>query len=356
MTGRGIDQVLPDPLPPQLYEPWVRDAREYVRLAEQHNGALPRPVSLDYPWGDALPAIERLAPDAFIVNLETAVTTCGRPDRDKGIHYRMSPSHVGCLRAARIDACSLANNHVLDWSTDGLRETLATLRAAGIATAGAGACADEACTPAALPLAGGARLLLFAWATTGSGVPAAWAATPQRPGISLLESLDEAAAQSVLRTVQRQCRPQDRVVVSVHWGDNWVDEVPREQSRFARRLIELGAADVVHGHSSHHPLQPEVHRGKLILHGCGDLINDYEGIAPRAALRSDVGCLYAVAISLDDGCLRELEILPFQQRRFRLGPIDAAARRWLRDLLAGAAAGALIEDASHGCWRLARPA
>ncbi|HSB99577.1 MAG TPA: CapA family protein, partial [Burkholderiaceae bacterium] len=299
--------------------------------------------------------IAHLAPDAFIVNLETAITTCESPDLSKSIHYRTNPQHVGVLRAARIDACTLANNHVLDWSADGLRETLATLQAAGIAIAGAGLDAQQAGAPAVLPLPGGARLLLFAWATTSSGVPRDWAATPKRPGVSLLSGLDDAAARAVLRAVQPYRREGDRVVVSLHWGDNWVSQIPSAQRRFAHRLIELGAADVVHGHSSHHPLPPELHDGRLVLHGCGDLINDYEGIAARGELRSDVGCLYAVTISRSDGLLRALQIVPFQLRRFRLGELDGAARRWLHDLLVrgGAALEAIDDGPLRGSWRLA---
>ena len=55
MTGRGIDQALSHPVNPILYESYVRDAREYVALAEKANGPIPRPLSVDYIWGDALP-------------------------------------------------------------------------------------------------------------------------------------------------------------------------------------------------------------------------------------------------------------------------------------------------------------
>ena len=51
MTGRGIDQILPHPSKPQLYEPYVENAQEYVELAEEINGKIPRPVSFDYIWG-----------------------------------------------------------------------------------------------------------------------------------------------------------------------------------------------------------------------------------------------------------------------------------------------------------------
>ncbi|HUP05613.1 MAG TPA: CapA family protein, partial [Caldimonas sp.] len=90
------------------------------------------------------------------------------------------------------------------------------------------------------------------------------------------------------------------------------DQVPAAHRWFAHRLIELEAADVVHGHSSHHPLPIEVHAGKPVLYGCGDLINDYEGIGPHGAHRSDVVCLYAVTLDRADRRLIRLEIVPPQ--------------------------------------------
>lgn len=329
MTGRGIDQVMPAPVPPVLYEGWVRDAREYVRLAEEINGAIAAPVAMDYVWGDALAEMSRLAPDLRIVNLETAVTCDGSPWPGKGIHYRMNPAHVGCLAAARLDACTLANNHVLDWGVQGLADTLAALQAAGLQTAGAGAGVDEAEAPALLTLPGGARLLLFSRATPSCGVPNEWVAKGQRAGIALLPRLDEAAAQGLASSVHQQRHPGDLVVISLHWGDNWVDEIPAQHRWFAHRLIDLGAADVVHGHSSHHPLPIEVHAGKLVLYGCGDLINDYEGIAPHGRHRSDLGCLYAVTLERATGRLTGLEMVPLQLRRFRLTHPQADARQWL---------------------------
>jgi len=121
MTGRGIDQVLAHPGDPRLHEAWVHDAREYVRIAERASGPVPAPVPPAYPWGDALAEMEAARPDLRIVNLETAITTADDAWPGKGIHYRMHPANVGCLTAAGIDACSLANNHVLDWGRAGWR-------------------------------------------------------------------------------------------------------------------------------------------------------------------------------------------------------------------------------------------
>ena len=124
MCGRGIDQVLAHPCSPEIYEHYLRSAEGYVLLAEQANGPIPRRNGSSYVWGAALGQLERMQPDARIINLETAVTRSH--DRvNKGINYRMSPENAECLAAAKIDCCVLANNHVLDWGRAGLLETLA---------------------------------------------------------------------------------------------------------------------------------------------------------------------------------------------------------------------------------------
>lgn len=354
MMGRGIDQVMPEPLSPVLYEFWVHDAREYLRLAESINGAIRTPVSMDYIWGEALKEMENLRADARIVNLETAVTRGGTPSPAKRIHYRMNPAHVGCLTAARIDACSLANNHVLDWGERGLADTIATLHAAGMKTAGAGADLRQAQAPAIVPLRHGGRLLLFALATPTSGVPPQWQARSGQAGIALLPRLDDDAAQALAERVRQHRCAGDVAVISLHWGENWVDEVPAEQRWFASRLIGLGAADVVHGHSSHHPLPMEVIEGKLVLHGCGDLVNDYEGIPPQGNRRSDLGCLYGVTLDVATGRLVRLEIVPLQLRRFRLSHPQPSATQQLYGTLSQEclAMGTRLDIGEKGHWHL----
>jgi poly-gamma-glutamate synthesis protein (capsule biosynthesis protein) len=355
MTGRGIDQVFAHHCTPELHESVVRDARDYVRLAERASGPIPAPVPPDYPWGDALAEMDRAAAAVRIVNLETAVTTSQAAWPAKGIHYRMHPANVDCLAAARIDCCVLANNHVLDWGRGGLDETLRTLRAAGLQIAGAGRDGDAARAPAALPSAAGGRVLVFAVATASSGVPAGWSAGPQRPGIAVLPDLSAATARALAEDVARHRDGADLVVVSIHWGGNWGLALPRAHREFAHRLVDLGAADIVHGHSSHHPLPIEVYRGRPILYGCGDLINDYEGIGAQGELRNDVACLYVVAMRPGQPrVLQSLDIVPFRRQRFRLDAADAAARTWLERLFedGGRALGTSLAPRAAGGWTL----
>jgi poly-gamma-glutamate synthesis protein (capsule biosynthesis protein) len=350
MTGRGIDQILPQPGNPELFEPYMRSALGYVELAERRTGPIGRRVDFAYIWGDALAELDRVRPDARIVNLETAVTASDDAWPGKGIHYRMHPANVPCIAAAKIDCCVLANNHVLDWGYSGLAETLETLRGAGIRTAGAGRDDAEAAAPAAIELPGTGRVLVFAFGHESSGVPRSWAARKDRAGVNFLADLSEQSADAAAELIRTRRRAGDLVVVSIHWGGNWGYAVPREQQAFARRLIDAGAADVVHGHSSHHPKAIEVYRERPILYGCGDFLNDYEGIRGHEAYRPDLALMYFVSLDAGSGRLAELALTPVQIRRFRVNraaPQDAA---WLETELSreGRRFGTRLERAAGG--------
>jgi poly-gamma-glutamate capsule biosynthesis protein CapA/YwtB (metallophosphatase superfamily) len=354
MTGRGIDQVLPHPSGPRLYESYVKSARDYVTLAERVNGPLPQPVAFAYIWGDALAALDRLRPDARIVNLETAVTVSDDAWPGKGIHYRMNPANVACLTVARLDCCVLANNHAMDWGRRGLAETLATLRGAGLRAAGAGADRTQAQAPAVVDAAGKARLLVFAYCTPSSGVPAGWEATAALSGVNLLPDLSAASAQAVGRNVQQHRRPGDVVVVSIHWGGNWGYEIPAAERAFAHRIVDDAGVDLVHGHSSHHPKGIEVYRDRLILHGCGDLIDDYEGIGGHEAYRPDLRLLYFPTLDAATGRLSRLVLVPMRMRRFRLQRAAADDIEWLAAMedREGRRLGTRIEPGADGTLTL----
>lgn len=331
MTARGIDQILPHPGDPALHEPYARDAREYVALAEDANGPVPRPVDYGYIWGDALAELQALAPDLRIVNLETAVTARGERWH-KGIHYRMHPDNLPCLTAAAIDCCALANNHVLDWGRAGLEDTLAALDRAGIRHAGAGHDDAAAAAPALLEVAGKGRVAVFSCALASSGVDAGWAAGPRRPGVQLLPDLGPAAVAALADRIAAARRPGDIVVVSVHWGGNWGYAVPAEQRAFAHALIDAAGVDVVHGHSSHHVKGIEVYRERPILYGCGDFLNDYEGIGGYEEYRGDLGLMYFPRLD-PGGRLLRFTLTPTRIRRLRVNRAAATEVRWLAEVL-----------------------
>jgi poly-gamma-glutamate synthesis protein (capsule biosynthesis protein) len=332
MLGRGVDQILPHPGDPVLHEPWVADARRYVEIAEQSNGPIPRPVAPDWPWGEALAVVDRLAPVVRLVNLETTITADGAFAPGKGIHYRMHPGNIAALTTFAPDVCALANNHILDFGRRGLCDTLDALTAAGIHAAGAGTTIDTACRPV-LVRAGAARTVAVASvAAKSSGTPGAWAPHLDRPGVWLIETpFARRAADHVAAKVLARKGAGDLAVVSVHWGPNWGYELAPSEIRFAHRLVDAGV-DIVHGHSSHHPRPIEIYRGKPILYGCGDVIDDYEGIAGHEAYRPELRLLYLTTFD-PGGRLVALRLLPLRVRRMRLERAAPADTGWLRAMI-----------------------
>jgi len=331
MTGRGVDQVLPHPSDSVLHEPYVRSAVEYVEMAEKASGPIPKPVSFFYVWGDALAELEQVAPQARVVNLETSITTSEDYDH-KGINYRMHPANTPCLSAAKIDCCSLANNHVLDWGQRGLTETLAVLHSAGIKTAGAGRDLTEALAPAVIQL-DGSRVLVFAFGMSDSGVPRDWAATDKKPGVALPSGPLDTWVARIAEKVRALKRPGDITVLSIHWGSNWGYRIPHDHRMLAHKLIDDAGVDVVHGHSSHHPKPIEVYKDKLIVYGCGDFLNDYEGIAGYEEFRGDLVLMYFATVDASTGKLQRLAMTPLKIQRFRLKRVSRRDAEWLRDTL-----------------------
>lgn len=333
MTGRGIDQILPHPGDPRLHEPYVKDARTYVQLAEERNGLISEPVAFSYIWGDALSELARVSPDLRIINLETSITRSDDYWKGKGINYRMNPANVPCLTAAGIDVCALANNHVLDWGYDGLGETLRTLEKVGIKTVGAGSDLTSASAPAVVQVPGKGRVLLFSCGLESSGIPVSWAAGENRPGVNLLPDLSERTLLGIANSIRRLRQAGDIVVVSIHWGGNWGYDVSREQRAFAHGLIDTAGVDIIHGHSSHHVMGIEVYRDRPILYGCGDFINDYEGIGGHETFRGDLSLMYFVRMSPVTGRLADLHMIPTMMRKIRVTRASRAAAEWLGQTL-----------------------
>jgi poly-gamma-glutamate capsule biosynthesis protein CapA/YwtB (metallophosphatase superfamily) len=332
MTGRGIDQVLRHPCDSALHENYITSAIDYVRLAEEAGGPIPRKVQPSYIWGTAVNEWDRARPDARIINLETSITR-SEDYEPKGINYRMSPENADCLTAADIDCCLLANNHVLDWGRAGLIETLATLERLQITMAGAGRNAEQAGAPATLEIAGKGRILVFSFASITSGTPRRWTATQESAGVNLLTDFSEVSVARIVDQVARVKQPGNVIVVSIHMGPNWGYDILDDHRRFSHALIDRADVSIVHGHSSHHAKAIEVYRNRLILYGCGDFLNDYEGIRGYVEFRDDLALMYFADVNPVSSDLAALEIVPLQIRHFQLVRPSSQDIDWMRQVL-----------------------
>jgi poly-gamma-glutamate synthesis protein (capsule biosynthesis protein) len=135
--------------------------------------------------------------------------------------------------------------------------------------------------------------------------------------------------QRIRKKVQEVKQERDIVIVSIHWGSNWSYHVSQKEIDFAHQLMDEAGVDMIHGHSSHHVKGIEVYQDKLILYGCGDFLNDYEGIGGYEHYRSDLGLMYFAGIKPSTGKLVQFQMAPTQIKHFRVNRTSRDDALWL---------------------------
>jgi poly-gamma-glutamate capsule biosynthesis protein CapA/YwtB (metallophosphatase superfamily) len=267
-----------------------------------------------YPWGDTLPVLRRA--DVRIANLECVLADGGRPAPGKVFTFRSDLKNVRCLVSAQIDLVSLANNHVLDYGPDALREMLPALDRHGILHAGAGTDLASARRPAVRRV--GATAVGFVALTDNQPD---WEAALGSPGVYYVPVADRGErVGELLELVERTKSRVQLLIVSAHWGGNWGSDAPPEHRALARRLVDAGA-DVVFGHSPHIFRGVEVYRNRPIIYGAGDFVDDY-AVDPEE--RNDFSFIFL--LETDGGTPRELRLFPTLIADFQARLADRDAR------------------------------
>jgi poly-gamma-glutamate capsule biosynthesis protein CapA/YwtB (metallophosphatase superfamily) len=216
--------------------------------------------------------------DLTVVNLETAVTDRGTPE-PKQYHFRSPATAYAALRAAGVDAASVANNHTLDYGRVGLADTLDSARAAGFPVFGAGRTADEAYAPW-LTTVHGVRIAVLGMSQIGT-LAQEWKPTATRSGVAM--AFDTARATAAVRAARAAA---DLVVVFMHWGIEGSSCPSAQMKTFAATLARAGADIVVGTHA--HTLLADGWSGRTYVHfGLGNFVW-YVGAGTRS---TDTGVL-----------------------------------------------------------------
>lgn len=211
--------------------------------------------ALDGDWEAAFVEVQPWLAEADLAfaNLESPLATAPLPssvpsnEGDGGGLYdlRAPPEAVAALRAAGFDVVSLANNHALDAGRAGLRETVETLRAAGVSA-------------------------LVDWET---GALVDWAPSPTYRFLAFDDSVTpldvEAAAEAVAVAAKRS----SLVVVSIHWGGEYHAAPGPRQRAVARALANAGAGLIV-GHGPHVLQRVEWVEETLVAYSLGNFLFD----------------------------------------------------------------------------------
>lgn len=253
-----------------------------------------------YPWGDTLPVFKKA--DRRFANLECVLADVGQPWSlaPKAFHFRSDIKNIGVLRAAGINAVSLANNHVLDFEFEAMAQTLKVLGQAQISSAGAGNNLKEASNPTFIE-GKGAKIGFLAFTDNEPD----WEATAGFPGIFYVPTdLSDPRAKRLLAITAEAKKKADFLIVSAHWGPNWGYDPPADHPPFAHALIDSGA-DVIFGHSAHVFRGIEIYQGKAILYSTGDFVDDY---AVDEIERNDESFIFILEIK--DNRLAQIDLYP----------------------------------------------
>lgn len=252
------------------------------------------------PWGDTLPLFQEAK--ARFINLETSITTHDEKWPDKTFHFKTHPKNVSLLKQARINFCNLANNHAMDYGLQGASDTVKSLEKAEIGWAGIGNDLKHARVCCRLLVAN-----KHIGVVSFSDHPAEWFANDNRPGVSPLPEIGTGLSNwmSALRAEL------DLLIVSVHWGPNQSWLPSPEITQLAHFFVDRCGVDIVHGTSAHHVQGIELRRGKVIMYGCGDFVDDY---AVDSMYRNDLGFVYFVDWDFEKRVAANVELVPTRCR------------------------------------------
>jgi len=309
----------------------------------RHAGEMIERHGPGYPLGAVAPVMRQA--DLTLVNLECAITGSSQPwsGAPKAFYFGAPPEAVQSLLDAGVDGVSLANNHILDFDTAGLRDTLRILRRHGIGCAGAGADLDEARAPRFFER-NGIKFGLVAFCDH----QADFAAQGHRPGIAYLDLTDEAAALGQFRASLAHISKggADWPILSLHWGPNKAERPSHYFVRLAHAAIDMGYR-ILFGHSAHVFQGVELYRGCPILYAAGDLVDDYY-VDPL--LRNDHQLLFELELSR--AALLRLRLYPVLIEDCRASPAQGEAFEFIARRITELCAemGSRVERAEGGLW------
>ena len=324
MIGRLLDALLPTSIARQSPH---TDPENAARTVDSYVlKRYPELKSYNYlsPWGNSVNLLKNA--DLVLANLETALTTSEKQWPNKAFNYRSHPDNVRCLTevgmggSERRGYVSLANNHTLDWEIGGLHETVETLSNAGVEYAGAGRSAEEAARPARLRLGGDNGWDVKCWSFADHSSD--WRGVDAFNLINYTSKSREMVSQQLMAEQQKDADRLGLKVVSVHWGPNYRWHPASEIVNLAHWMIDECGVDTIHGHSRHHVQGVEVYKGKLIVYGCGDFVDDY---AVDPEFRNDLSAAWRVTVGgkteKKDGEseleIKKLEVFPNRIQRFK---------------------------------------
>lgn len=237
----------------------------------------------DYPYENVKDIF--LSDDLTIVNLECPITSYGRgANKAKRFVFKANSENAFAMKRAGIDLCDLANNHTMDYRSEGLGDTMDALTKAGIAYVGAGENASS--NMSYIFEKNGYKVGILAYSLFP---PEGMVYNENNPNINYLSEFEDLKSERVKTDLKKL--KADFKIVYFHWGVEYEPFARDMQKKLARDTID-GGADFVVGTHPHVIQGSEVYNGKYIYYSIGNCVFDKQiqkGTDEGMLLRVNIG-------------------------------------------------------------------
>ena len=232
---------------------------------------------MDYPYEKVRKIF--LDSDISFANLECPLTDAGKPSIKKKIYvFREDGQNAFALKRAGLDVLSLANNHSMDYGSQGLTDTMNYLKKAGVLYAGAGTNKEEAHKPLFISKSG----ITVGFLSYSEFPPEGYIHFDDKPDVAFL---DKESLSNEIKAAKAMC---DWLIVSFHWGKEFSKSSSEAQKSIAHQAVDSGA-DFIAGHHPHVLQEVEEYKNKMIFYSLGNLT--FDKTSPEGVDRSAIASI-----------------------------------------------------------------
>ena len=207
--------------------------------------------------------------DVRVLNLETPVSALpGKKHPTKKFTFRGAPYITQMISRAGFDYVSLGNNHILDFGTDVMTDTLKNLRKSNIKFSG------TTDTENLEIIEKNGYKIAFLSFIDSEIVP---------PGFEKNLCVYD---KNSIKSIKKASKSADFVIVAMHWGTELDKHASAHQAKIAHEIIDAGAS-VVWGHHPHVIQETEKYKKGVIFYSLGNFI--FSHLSPSITLGMIVG-------------------------------------------------------------------
>lgn len=234
--------------------------------------------------------------DLSIVTLECPLTKTNSPIPKIGPNLRARPEAVQCIKAGRFDIVNLANNHIADYGSFGLNETMSLLQSNKIQHVGAGSSLSSAQNPLHVQCRGSMiAFLAFAENEFGCADEEHEGAWPLNPVVNI-------------RQIRKAKANADIVIVLVHGGNEYSPVPSPRIVETYRAFVDAGASAVIATHP-HVPQGYEIYNNAPVFYSLGNFVFDW----PQGEILSPLWSKsYMIRLRFRNSTVEDVDIIPYK--------------------------------------------